>query len=71
MIAFCYGFGVAMCLAMALAIGNAWVNDHRRGVWTLSMAALLIVIALAAGLCVGWSLQQYLAFVAASRTGRY
>jgi hypothetical protein len=70
MTTFCYGFGIAISLAMALAIGNAWVNDHRKGVWTFPMIATLVAFALLAGICVGWALQQYFAFVAASQTGR-
>ena len=71
MTTFCYGFGIAIALAMALAIGNAWVGDHRKGVWTMPMAAALIAIALVVGIGVGWSLQQYLIFVSASRVGRF
>ena len=34
---FFYGFGLAIAAAMAIAIGNAWVRDHRNGVWTMPM----------------------------------
>jgi Na+-translocating ferredoxin:NAD+ oxidoreductase RnfE subunit len=70
MTTFSYGFGIAISVAMALAIGNAWVSDHRKGVWTPSMIAIVITIAVAFGVCLGWSLNAYLAFVAASQTGR-
>ncbi len=67
---FSYAFGVAISIAMALAIGNAWVREHRNGVWTLPMAAAVAIVGIAIGVAVGWSLQQYLAFVQASATGR-
>jgi hypothetical protein len=70
MTTFSYAFGVAISIAMALAIGNAWVREHRNGVWTLPMAAGVVIAGVAVGIAVGWSLQQYLAFVAASATGR-
>jgi hypothetical protein len=55
---------------MALAIGNAWVRDHRNGVWTLSMVLGLLAVAIVVGVTIGWSLVQYFAFYAASATGR-
>lgn len=67
---FCYCFGIAMSLATAIAAGNAWTRDHRRGVWTIKMAVTLVVTAILIGIVIGWSLTQYLAFVAASATGR-
>ncbi|HTU69660.1 MAG TPA: hypothetical protein VMF11_05005 [Candidatus Baltobacteraceae bacterium] len=67
---FAYGFGIAISVAMALAIGNSWVRDHRNGVWTMSMAARLVAGAIAFGIAVGWCLQQYFAFLAASAAGR-
>ena len=33
---FAYGFGMAISIALAVAIGNAWVREHRKGVWTLT-----------------------------------
>jgi H+/Cl- antiporter ClcA len=70
MTTFAYVFGVAISIAIAAAIGNAWVGDHRNGVWTLRMAAVVAIVAVAFGILVGWSLQQYFAFIAASATGR-
>jgi len=67
---FSYGFGLAISIALTLAISNAWVKEHRNGVWTLGMIAGASAIALALGATVGWALQQYLAFYAASATGR-
>ena len=67
---FSYGFGVAMSFAIVIAIGNAWAREHRRGVWTIGMVATLIVAGAALGALVGWSLNTYLNFVAASATGR-
>jgi len=68
--AFAYGFGMAIAIALTLAISNAWVNEHRNGVWTLGMIVGTGVVALVLGVTVGWALQQYLAFYAASATGR-
>jgi hypothetical protein len=70
MTTFAYVFGVAISIAMAAAIGNAWVRDHRNGVWTLRMAAVIAIAAIALGALIGWSLTQYFAFLAASATGR-
>jgi hypothetical protein len=70
MTAFAYVFGMAISIAMAAAIGSAWVREHRNGVWTMRMAAIVTIAAIAFGILVGWSLQQYFAFIAASATGR-
>jgi len=67
---FSYAFGLGISFAIAIAIGNAWARDHRKGVWTMSMLATLILAATLLGITVGWSLNAYLAFVAASATGR-
>jgi MFS family permease len=67
---FSYGFGMAMSFAITIAIGNAWARDHRRGVWTISMVAILIVTGVILGVLFGWSLNTYLNFVSASATGR-
>jgi Na+-driven multidrug efflux pump len=67
---FSYAFGIAMSVALAVAIGNAWTRDHRHGVWTMRMAAILIAVALAAGVVLGWALDQYFKFIAASASGR-
>jgi Na+-driven multidrug efflux pump len=70
MTTFGYIFGMAISIAMAVAIGNAWARDHRNGVWTLRMAVTVAIVAIAFGLVVGWCFQQYLAFIASSATGR-
>ncbi len=67
---FFYGFGLALAFAMALAIGNAWVRDHRNGVWTLPMVLALVAIAVIVGVTIGWAFVQYFAFYSASATGR-
>lgn len=67
---FSYVFGMAISFAIAIAIGNAWARDHRKGVWTMSMLATLVVAAAVLGVVVGWSLNAYLAFIAASAAGR-
>ncbi len=67
---FCYGFGIALAGALGVAIGNAWMHDHRNGVWTLRAIATVTAAALALGTLIGWALLQYLAFVAASAAGR-
>ena len=65
-----YGMGLVISIALALAIGNAWVRDHRNGVWTMPMAFGVAATALVIGVAVGWCLAQYFAFVASSATGR-
>jgi MFS family permease len=70
MTAFCYGFGMAIAIALTAAIGNAWVREHRNGVWTMNMIATAGAIAITFGLTVGWALVQYFILVAASATGR-
>ncbi len=67
---FCYSFGIALAGALGIAIGNAWTANHRNGVWTMGMAASVALLALVMGALIGWALVQYLAFVAASATGR-
>ncbi|MGA7571789.1 MAG: hypothetical protein WBG27_15115 [Candidatus Aquilonibacter sp.] len=67
---FAYGFGMAISIALAVAIGNAWVREHRKGVWTLTMAGTVTALALFLGVAIGWGLAQYFAFVAESATGR-
>lgn len=68
---FSYAFGMAISFAIAIAIGNAWTRDHRRGVWTMRMLATLVVTAAVFGAIVGWSLDAYLTFLAASATDRF
>jgi F0F1-type ATP synthase assembly protein I len=68
--AFSYAFGMAMSLALAIAIGNAWAREHRQGVWTMRMAVMLVVAGLAVGIVLGWALDQYFKFIAASASGR-
>jgi len=63
---FFYSFGLAIALAMAIAIGSAWVRDHRNGVWTMRMAVGLVAIALLVGVAIGWAFVQYYAFYTAS-----
>ena len=70
MTTFCYGFGLAISGALTIAIGNAWVREHRNGVWTIPMLASAGAVAIAFGLVVGWSLVQYFILVAASAAGR-
>ena len=60
-----------MSIALAVAIGNSWVRDHRNGVWTMQMTAIVAIAAIVLGGALGWALQQYLAFVAASATERF
>jgi uncharacterized BrkB/YihY/UPF0761 family membrane protein len=67
---FSYAFGIAITFAIAIAIGNAWTHEHRRGVWTMRMIVMLVVVAGLLGIVVGWSLDAYLNFIAASATGR-
>ncbi len=67
---FAYGFGMAISIALATAIGNAWVREHRNGVWTLTMAGTVATVAVLFGVAVGWGLAQYFAFIAESATGR-
>jgi hypothetical protein len=70
MIVFFYGFGIALGIAISLAIGNAWVREHRNGVWTIPMVIGVIAIALVLGVAVGWALVQYFAFYNASAGSR-
>jgi hypothetical protein len=67
---FSYAFGIAISFAIAIAIGNAWTREHRRGVWTMGMIATLVITAAIFGVAVGWGLNTYLNFIAASATGR-
>ena len=67
---FFYGFGLALAFAIALAIGNAWVREHRNGVWTLPMIVGIVTVALVMGVAIGWAFVQYYAFYTASATGR-
>jgi hypothetical protein len=70
MTVFFYAFGLALALAISLAIGNAWVREHRNGVWTISMVAGVIAIALVLGVAIGWALVQYFAFYNTAATTR-
>jgi len=70
MMLFCYGFGMAFSIALAVAIASAWVKEHRNGVWTPKMIANVAAAAVALGLTVGWSLVQYFTLIAASAAGR-
>lgn len=70
MTVFFYGFGVALALAITLAIGGAWVREHRNGVWTLPMIAGVVVTALVLGIAIGWAFVEYYAFYTSSATGR-
>ena len=70
MTAFFYGFGLAIALAMGIAIGNAWVRDHRNGVWTIPMVLGVLAVAIVIGVTIGWSLVEYFAFYTASASGR-
>lgn len=70
MTVFCFGFGVAIAAALTIAIGNAWVKEHRNGVWTMNMIATAAAIAIVFGVTVGWALVQYFTLIAASAAGR-
>jgi len=70
MTTFFYVFGVAIAIAIALAIGNQWVRDHRNGVWTVPMVLGLLAVAVVAGVTIGWALVLYYALYLASATGR-
>jgi hypothetical protein len=67
---FFYAFGLALALGIVLAIGNAWVREHRNGVWTIPMVVGVIAIALVLGVTIGWAFVQYFAFYNASATNR-
>jgi Na+-translocating ferredoxin:NAD+ oxidoreductase RnfA subunit len=68
--AFFYGFGLALALAITLAVGNAWVREHRNGVWTVPMIVGVVAIALVLGTAIGWAFVQYFAFYNAAATSR-
>jgi hypothetical protein len=70
MTVFFYAFGLALALAISLAIGNAWVREHRNGVWTIPMVVGVVAIALILGVAIGWAFVQYFAFYSASATSR-
>jgi hypothetical protein len=63
MLLFYYGFGMALSFAFGVAIGNAWIREHRFGIWSRkavwSVAGACVVL----GLAFGWALQSYLNFV--------
>ncbi|HEX8807190.1 MAG TPA: hypothetical protein VF741_09575 [Candidatus Aquilonibacter sp.] len=68
--AFFYSFGLALALAITLAIGGAWVREHRNGVWTLPMIVGVVTVAIVLGAAIGWAFVQYFAFYTASATSR-
>jgi hypothetical protein len=68
--AFFYSFSLALALAITIAIGNAWVREHRNGVWTLPMVISIVAIAVVLGAAIGWAFVQYYAFYVASATNR-
>jgi hypothetical protein len=70
MVIFCYGFGVALAVAFGIAIGNAWIRDHRIGIWDRKTAFAIVGTSIVLGVIVGWALQQYLTFVFLSQTTR-
>jgi hypothetical protein len=67
---FFYGFGLALAFAICIAVGNAWVREHRNGVWTIPMVIGVIAVALVLGVTIGWAFVQYFAFYNASATSR-
>lgn len=70
MTVFFYAFGLALALAISIAVGNAWVREHRKGVWTIPMVVGVLAIALVLGVAIGWAFVQYFAFYSASATSR-
>ncbi len=70
MTVFFYCFGLALAFAISIAVGGAWVREHRNGVWTLPMIVGVVVVALVLGVAIGWAFVQYYAFYLASATNR-
>lgn len=70
MTVFFYCFGIALALGIALAIGTAWVREHRNGVWTIPMVVCVVAIAVVLGAVIGWAFVEYFAFYNASATSR-
>jgi hypothetical protein len=67
---FFYSFGLALAFAISIAIGSAWVREHRNGVWTVPMVLGVVGVAVVLGVAIGWAFVQYFAFYNASATSR-
>jgi Na+-driven multidrug efflux pump len=67
---FYYGFGMALSIAMSIAIGNAWVRENRHGKWDRQTITTVAIGAVVFGVIVGWALQTYLTFAFATQTQR-
>jgi Na+-driven multidrug efflux pump len=67
---FYYGFGLAFGIALSIAVGSAYVREHRWGVWDRGAIATVAIAAVVIGLTVGWALQEWLTWAFATQTQR-
>jgi Na+-driven multidrug efflux pump len=70
MIFFYYGFGLALGIALSIAVGGAYVREHRWGVWDRTAITTVAIAAVVIGVVVGWALQEWLTWVFAAQNQR-